>query len=62
MVQILKYLGISKWYDFDRHSLSEIGAKVLNVLAVICNEDEGIGRLSQNLFSKMTCSSTFNAV
>jgi hypothetical protein len=24
MVQILKYLGISKWYDLDRHSLGAL--------------------------------------
>ena len=58
-MQILKHLGISKWYDFDRHSLGAleektnyfrvdnifnknkyIGAKILDVFAVICNKDE----------------------
>ena len=24
MVQICKYLGISKWYDLDRHSLGAL--------------------------------------
>ena len=27
MLQILKDLEISKWYDFDRHSLSELEEK-----------------------------------
>jgi hypothetical protein len=58
-VQILKHLGIGKWYDLDRHPLGAleenrnysrvdrisieikyIGAKILNVFAIICNKDE----------------------
>eukprot|EP00914_Ancora_sagittata_P014857 GHVO01029195.1.p2 GENE.GHVO01029195.1~~GHVO01029195.1.p2 ORF type:complete len:102 (-),score=16.02 GHVO01029195.1:488-793(-) len=61
-MQILQDFGIGKGNYFDWNTSFEIRSQVFNIFSMISDKDESCGSFGQNLFSKMTGTSAFDAV